>query len=101
MTASSRRRKETSWLARPGLVGEDGRICDILTGRPVSVERIRRCRKDLWPVNRSGGCVVVDIDRKVRQFRGACVLRDKNRPNAVTALVFGYVLRDSGIGSAP
>lgn len=79
VTASRRRRKETSWLASPGLVGDDGRICDILTGLPVSVERTRRCRRDLCPVKRNGGCAVVDICRKciieIGQSVGQLMLR--------------------------
>ncbi len=50
--ASRRRRKEISCAARPGLVGEDERICEMWTGRPVRVERTRRCARELWPVKR-------------------------------------------------
>lgn len=45
--ASRRRRKEISWGARPGEVGEEERIWEMWTGRPVSVERTRRCARDL------------------------------------------------------
>lgn len=39
MTASRRRRKDISCDARPGCVGEDERIWEMCTGRPVRVER--------------------------------------------------------------
>ena len=53
---SRRRRKEISWGARPGDVGEFERIWEIWTARPRRVERTRREARDLWPVRRRGGC---------------------------------------------
>lgn len=49
---SRRRRKDISCGARPGLVGEEERICEMWTGRPVKVERTSRCVRDLCVVNR-------------------------------------------------
>lgn len=43
---SRSRRKEISCGRRPGEVEEE-RICEICIGRPVSVERTRRCARDL------------------------------------------------------
>lgn len=52
VTASRRRRKETSCGARPGFVGEELRILEMWMGRPVRVAMVRRRVKDRWPVNR-------------------------------------------------
>lgn len=49
---SRRRRKETSWGARPGFVGEEDRICEMWTGFPVRVESTSRWVRDLWVVKR-------------------------------------------------
>lgn len=83
---SSRRRKEISWGARPGVVDEE-RIWETWSGRPVSVERTRRCVSDLWLVKRrySGGgadmlrvwCVKVSVvaeDKKVMVSQLFCHL---------------------------
>ena len=43
-------------------MGEEGRICDMWTARPVSVESTRRWASDLWPVKRSGVCAVDMVD---------------------------------------
>lgn len=61
VTASSRRKKEISWGARPGFVGDVLRIFEMWIGLPVSVERIRRWVKDLCPVNRRNSGVEFDI----------------------------------------
>lgn len=54
--ASRRRRKETSWGARPGAECDEERICDMRTVRPVRVARTSRCARCLEPVNlRAGG----------------------------------------------
>lgn len=49
---SRRRRKEISCGARPGFVGEEERMLEIATGRPVSVERTSRWARDLCDVKR-------------------------------------------------
>jgi len=59
--ASSRRRKETSWGARPGCVGDELRILEICTGRPVRVDRTSRWTKDLCPVKRRNSGKEVDM----------------------------------------
>lgn len=53
---SSRRRKEISWGARPGVVDWE-RIWEMWRGRPVRVERTRRWVRERWLVKRrySGG----------------------------------------------
>lgn len=65
MMESRRRRKDTSCGARPtALVGEEERICEIWMGRPVRVERTRRCVKDWWVVNRKysgAGAAMFDV----------------------------------------
>jgi len=45
--------KFVSWRFRPGLVDEE-RICDMRTGRPVRVARIRREMRWRWPVKLRG-----------------------------------------------
>ena len=63
---SRRRRKETSWVARPGWVGDEERMFEMRMGRPVRVERIRRCVRYLCPVNRrigeDDGSGMVDVE---------------------------------------
>ena len=61
MTASRRRRKETSCEAKPGLVGEDDRILEMCTGRPVRVDKTRRWVKCLWPVKRRNSGFLSDM----------------------------------------
>lgn len=61
VTASRRRKKEISWGARPGFVGDELRILEMWIGRPVSVDRISRCVKDRCPVNRRNSGVEFDI----------------------------------------
>jgi hypothetical protein len=63
VTLSKRRRKEISCGARPGFVGDEERIWEIWMGLPVSVERTRRCVRDLWVVKRrnSGAGVAIAI----------------------------------------
>jgi hypothetical protein len=58
---SRRRRKEISCGARPGFVGDEERIWETCMGRPVSVERTRRCARDLWAVKRRNSGVGVAI----------------------------------------
>jgi hypothetical protein len=53
VTASRRRRKETSGGERPGCACDEERICDTRMGRPVRVERIRRVARCRWPVKRT------------------------------------------------
>jgi hypothetical protein len=62
---SSRRRKEISWGASPGLVGLEGRICEMWTARPRRVERTSRDVRDICDVNRSGGWEVVMVTSMV------------------------------------
>jgi hypothetical protein len=50
VTASRSRMKFVSWRVRPGFV-EVERICDMRTGRPVSVARRRRVVRCLCPMN--------------------------------------------------
>lgn len=57
---SRSRRKEISWGASPGVVDEE-RICEMWRGRPVRVERTRRCVSDLCVVNRRYWGVGADI----------------------------------------
>lgn len=45
--------KFVSWRFRPGLVDEE-RICDMRTGRPVRVARMRRDMRWRWPVKLRG-----------------------------------------------
>lgn len=52
VTASRRRRKEISLGERPGFVGDELRILEMWTGRPVSVDRVSRCVNERCPVNR-------------------------------------------------
>lgn len=61
MTASRRRRKETSWGASPGAVGDELRMPEMWTGLPVKVERMRRWVNDLWPVRRRYSGFGVDM----------------------------------------
>jgi hypothetical protein len=61
VTASRRRRKETSWGARPGLVGEPLRILEMWTGRPVRVDRTRRWVKAWCPVKRKNSGLSPDM----------------------------------------
>lgn len=42
VTASSSRRNEISGGLNPGFVGDDDRILEMCTGRPVRVDNIRR-----------------------------------------------------------
>ena len=58
VTASRRRKKDISYGARPRFVGEEDRISDMRTARPVSVERSSRWAKNRWVVKRTGGCGV-------------------------------------------
>lgn len=76
VTASSIRRKETSEGERPGLVGLDGRICEMWIGRPRSVERTSR-RGSAWcEVKRSGGCdVLILADYLCRRYRNTMTVR--------------------------
>lgn len=50
VTASSRRRKDTSCDAKPGCVGDVERIFDIRIGLPVRVESVSLSVKYLTPV---------------------------------------------------
>lgn len=65
VTASRRRRRDISWGARPGWVGEEERILEMCTGRPVRVERTRRWAKDLCPVKRRNSVPGPDILKPV------------------------------------
>ena len=60
---SKRRRKDISWGARPGDVGEEERICEMWIGFPVRVERTRRVVRCWWVVKRrySGAGVVIVV----------------------------------------
>ena len=53
---SRRRMKETSQDVSPGLVVDDGRMFEIRTGLPVSVERTSLYTRFLCPSKWSGGC---------------------------------------------
>lgn len=64
---SRRRRKETSWGARPGAVGEDERIWVMRMGRPVKVASTRRWTRYFEPVNfRGAGAVVAAMLKRRR-----------------------------------
>lgn len=47
-------------------MGEEERICEMWMGRPVRVERMSRCVKDLWVVKRrnsgAGAAIVLLIE---------------------------------------
>ena len=72
---SRRRRKETSWGARPGLDGEEDRICEIWIGFPVRVESTSRWVRDLWVVKRrnSGAGAAIMWFAVVLLFLGSCL----------------------------
>ena len=50
VTASSKRRKDTSCVARPGCVGDVARILEMRIGLPVRVESVRRSVKCFTPL---------------------------------------------------
>ena len=71
---SRSRKKEISCGARPGLVGEEERICEMWIGLPVRVEKTRRWVRCLWVVKRrnsGGGAAIVSF-----VFVGGCLARE-------------------------
>jgi hypothetical protein len=73
---SRRRRKEISWGARPGLVGEEERIWEMWMGFPVKVERTRRWVRDLWVVKRrnSGAGAAIMLLSCLKKFEVAILI---------------------------